>query len=98
VYPSPTARTPGATAKENGRWESTAALLLGRRSDDWFGTRWASRPGEFAGRLNRLPKYVVSATLRDPRWTNVTVLTGDVAEEVTKLKRVLKSPARVRAG
>jgi dihydrofolate reductase len=67
----------------------TAALLLGRRSDDWFGTRWASRPGEFADRLNRLPKYVVSATLRDPRWTNVTVLTGDVAEEVTKLKREL---------
>jgi dihydrofolate reductase len=67
----------------------TAALLLGRRSDDWFGTRWASRPGEFAGRLNSLPKYVVSATLRDPRWTNVTVLTGDVVDEVTRLKRDL---------
>ena len=66
-----------------------AALLLGRRSDDWFGTRWAARPGAFADRLNQLPKYVVSATLRDPRWTNVTVLTGDVADEVTKLKREL---------
>jgi dihydrofolate reductase len=67
----------------------TAALLLGRRSDDWFGTRWAARPGALADRLNQLPKYVVSATLRDPRWTNVTVLTGDVADEVTKLKREL---------
>jgi dihydrofolate reductase len=66
--------------------QDTAALLLGRRSDEWFGTRWASRPGEFAGRLNSLPKYVVSATLQDPRWTNVTVLRGDVVDEVTRLK------------
>jgi dihydrofolate reductase len=68
---------------------SSAALLLGRRSDEWFGTRWAARPGEFADRLNSLPKYVVSATLRDPRWTNVTVLKGDVTDEVTRLKREL---------
>jgi dihydrofolate reductase len=67
----------------------SAALLLGRRSDEWFGTRWAARPGQFADRLNSLPKYVVSATLRDPRWTNVTVLKGDVTDEVTRLKREL---------
>jgi dihydrofolate reductase len=67
----------------------TAALLLGRRSDEWFGTRWAARPGEFAARLNSLPKYVVSATLHDPKWTNVTVLKGDVIEEVTRLKQEL---------
>jgi dihydrofolate reductase len=65
------------------------ALLLGRRSDEWFGTRWASRPGEWADRLNSLPKYVVSTTLQDPRWTNVTVLKGDVVDEVTRLKREL---------
>jgi dihydrofolate reductase len=65
----------------------TAALLLGRRSDEWFGARWASRPGEWADRLNGLPKYVVSATLQDPKWTNVTVLTGNVADEVRRLKR-----------
>ncbi|MDX6420241.1 MAG: hypothetical protein QOG28_4861 [Trebonia sp.] len=67
----------------------TEALLLGRRSDEWFGSRWASRPGEWAGRLNSLPKYVVSATLEDPKWTNVTVLKGDVVEEVTRLKQEL---------
>jgi dihydrofolate reductase len=65
----------------------TAALLLGRRSDEWFGARWSSKPGEFADRLNSLPKYVVSATLKDPVWTNVTVLTGDVVDEVAKLKQ-----------
>ncbi len=34
----------------------TGALLLGRRSDEWFGTRWAARTGEWADRLNSLPK------------------------------------------
>jgi dihydrofolate reductase len=65
----------------------TAALLLGRRSDEWFGARWSSRSGEFADRLNSLPKYVVSATAHDPGWTNVTVLTGDVIDETAKLKQ-----------
>jgi dihydrofolate reductase len=65
------------------------ALLLGRRSDEWFGSRWTSRPGEWADRLNSLPKYVVSSTLEDPRWTNVTVLKGNVVDEVTKLKQEL---------
>jgi dihydrofolate reductase len=67
----------------------TAALLLGRRSDEWFATRWASQTGERADRLNSLPKYVVSSTLQDPKWTNVTVLNGNVVDEVSKLKQEL---------
>jgi dihydrofolate reductase len=66
-----------------------AALLLGRRSDAWFAERWQSRPGEWADRLNGLPKYVVSSTLEAPRWSNATVLRGDVATEVSKLKQEL---------
>jgi dihydrofolate reductase len=67
----------------------TEALLLGRRSDEWFGTRWSSRGGEWADRLNSLPKYVVSSTLVDPHWKNSTVLKGDVVTEVSKLKQEL---------
>ena len=67
----------------------TEALLLGRRSDEWFAARWASRSGQWAERLNSLPKYVVSSTLENPKWTNVTVLNGDVVDEVTKLKHEL---------
>ena len=63
------------------------ALLLGRRTDEWFATRWTSRTGEWADRLNGLAKYVVSSTLDAPKWNNATVLRGDVVEEVAKLKQ-----------
>ena len=65
------------------------ALLLGRRSDEWFAARWLSRSGDWADRLNSLPKYVASSTMEEPRWTNATVLRGDVADEVSKLKQEL---------
>ena len=65
----------------------TEALLLGGRSYEWFATRWASRSGEWADRLNGLPKYVVSSTLEDPDWNNSTILKGDVVNEVSKLKQ-----------
>jgi dihydrofolate reductase len=70
------------------------ALLLGRRSDEWFAVRWLTRNGEWADRLNSLPKYVVSSTLEEPKWSNSTafkgaVLKGDVVTEVSKLKQAL---------
>jgi dihydrofolate reductase len=62
------------------------ALLLGRRSDEWFATRWLTRSGEWADKLNTMPKFVVSSSLQDAKWSNSTVLKGDVASEVSKLK------------
>ena len=62
------------------------AHLLGRVTYEGFAAAWPSRTGEFADRLNNAPKYVVSSTLDDPEWTNTTVLKGDVASEVGKLK------------
>src|SRR5471032_2452132 len=75
----------------------TEALLLGRRSDEWFATRWLSRSGEWADRLNRLPKYVVSSTIEEARWSNATVLKGDVVDEVTMLKHELEGEIVVYA-
>jgi dihydrofolate reductase len=65
------------------------AFLLGRRTEEWLAARWLSRGGEWADRLNGLPKYVVSATLEEPKWTNSTVLKGDVVTAVSKLKQEL---------
>ena len=65
------------------------ALLLGRRSYEWFAARWPSRTGELADRLNSLPKYVVSSTLERPTWNNSTVIRTDVLTDVAKLKQQL---------
>ena len=73
------------------------ALLLGRRSEEWFATRWASRTGEWADRLNSMPKYVVSSTLQEPRWGNSTILKGDVVDEVSKLKQEIAGEILVYA-
>ena len=63
------------------------AMLLGRRSYELLAARWPSRTGNWADRLNGMPKYVVSSTLVDPDWSNSTVLHGEVVDEVSKLKQ-----------
>ena len=66
---------------------SSAALLLGRRTYEGFASAWPERDGEFADKFNTMPKYVVSSTLRDPQWTNSTVLSGGLVDEITKLRK-----------
>jgi dihydrofolate reductase len=73
------------------------ALLLGRRSYEWFAARWPSRSGELADRLNSLPKYVVSSTLANPDWTNSIVLKGDAVNAVSRLKQELNGEINVPA-
>jgi dihydrofolate reductase len=63
------------------------ALLLGRITYDGFAAAWPTMTGDFADKFNGMPKYVVSATLTDPTWTNTTVVTGDVVAELTRLRQ-----------
>jgi len=63
------------------------ALLLGRVTYEGFAEAWPSRDGEFADKFNSMPKYVVSSTLSEPEWNNSTVLKGDIAAAVEKLKQ-----------
>jgi len=65
------------------------AQLLGRRTYEFLAARWPSRSGGLADRLNEMPKYVVSSTLKDPAWNNSTVLAGEVVQEVSQLKQGL---------
>ena len=65
---------------------NSEALLLGRKTYEGFADAWPERDGEFADRFNSMPKYVVSSTLKDPEWTNTTVLEGDLADSVGKLR------------
>ena len=65
------------------------AQLLGRVTYEGFAKAWPSITDEagFAAKMNSMPKYVVSSTLTNPEWQNTTVLSGDVAEGVSKLKQ-----------
>jgi len=78
----------------------TEALLIGRVTYESFAGAWPKREGAFADKFNTMPKYVVSSTLEEPDWNNTTVLTGDVVDEVTKLKEqvdgIVQSPGSLR--
>jgi dihydrofolate reductase len=62
-------------------------LLVGRVTYESFAGAWPERTGEFAEKLNSMPKVVVSGTLKDPEWNNTTVLSGDVVAGVSELKQ-----------
>jgi dihydrofolate reductase len=58
-------------------------LLMGHRTYDAYASAWPGRDGEYADRINAMPKYVASTTLRAPEWTNTAVLDGDLVDAVT---------------
>jgi dihydrofolate reductase len=60
-------------------------MLLGRRTYEGFAEAWPERDGEFADRFNSMPKYVVSSTLRDPEWTNTSVLDGELPAAIARV-------------
>lgn len=64
------------------------ALLLGRQTYEGFKEAWSARAGSdaFTDRMNSLPKYVPSRTLRTGEW-NATILQGDVPAEIARLKQ-----------
>jgi dihydrofolate reductase len=63
------------------------SLLVGRVTYESFAGAWPQREGEFADKMNSMPKHVVSSTLAEPlAWNNSTLITGDVTHEVAQLK------------
>ncbi|HZS57882.1 MAG TPA: dihydrofolate reductase family protein [Gemmatimonadaceae bacterium] len=63
------------------------AVLMGRRTYDVFAPVWPTRSGDpLSDRINAIPKYVVSKTLKNPAWANTTVVVGDVGDKIKKLK------------
>ena len=71
------------------------SLLIGRVAYESFAEAWPKRSGEFADKMNAMPKHVVSSTLRDPEWNNSTVISGDVAAQVARLKEQEGGPILV---
>ena len=67
---------------------SSDALLLGRLTYEGFANVWPTRTGKMADYINKMPKHVASRTLKEPLSWNSTLIQGDVAEELRKLKQV----------
>jgi dihydrofolate reductase len=64
------------------------AQLLGRVTYEGFAAAWPTMEDEagFAEKMNSMPKYVVSSTLESADWENSTILSGDLAEEIGRIK------------
>ena len=73
------------------------ACLLGGRSYEWFAQRWVGRAGAWGERLQSLPKYVVRTSAGRTDWGPTTVLSGEVPDEVSKLKQNLAGDLLVYA-
>ena len=68
--------------------DATEALLLGRKTYEGFAAAWPTMEGtgEFGVRMNTMPKYVVSSTLKEVTWSGSELVRGDLAAEIRKLK------------
>jgi dihydrofolate reductase len=71
------------------------SLLIGRATYEGFAEAWPPREGEFADKMNAMPKHVVSTTLKELDWNNSSLIEGNVAAEVAKLKRTDGGPILV---
>ena len=63
------------------------ALLMGQKTYESFAQVWPTRQGKAADRINSMPKYVASRTLKEPLQWNAALLRGEAAEEIRKLKQ-----------
>ncbi len=81
-YFDPTAQ---AGALEDLR--ASDAMLMGRGTYEYFAPAWPTLSGDYAERINTMPKYVFSSTLKTADWTNTTIIRDDPITAVTELKK-----------
>ena len=62
-------------------------MLMGRYTYEAHAGAWPGRGGDYADRINAMPEYVASTTLKAPAWSNTYVLEGDLGEAVTRLRQ-----------
>lgn len=67
------------------------AMLMGRGTYEVFSRQWPEASGEYADYLNRMRKYVYSSTLGEADWDNTKVVSGDVVQEVARLKETAQA-------
>jgi dihydrofolate reductase len=79
--------SPDVVAYLNDLLFTPDALLMGQKTYEVFAMVWPTREGKDADRINNMPKYVASRTLKEPLTWNATLIKGDVVEALKKLKQ-----------
>src|SRR5262249_9526946 len=87
LWPSSGSSEGRRNAMQHELLRSCDALVLGRRTYDAFAPVFSARSGDPGGdQMNAMRKYVFSSTLRDPEWSNTTIVEGDPVAAVADLK------------
>ena len=76
----------GSRAAAFEQLQASDAMLMGRRTYEIFSGLWPSQMGSYADAINAIRKYVFSSTLTDTGWNNSTIVRGDVAIAVKRMK------------
>ena len=63
------------------------AMLMGRNTYEYFAPTWSALSGPYLERINGMPKYVFSSTLKTADWNNTTIIPGDPVAAVRELKQ-----------
>jgi dihydrofolate reductase len=72
---------------QNELLQACDGVVMGRRTYDGFAPVWSTMSGDpYSDRINAMPKYVASTTLRDPDWNNTTVYATDAVAAIAALK------------
>ena len=87
LWPDTEGSDPDGERIQTDLLHSCDAVVMGRRTYEGFAPVWPTRSGDpYSDRINSMPKYVVSSTLKDPEWNNTTVIDGDPVGEIARLK------------
>ena len=86
-WTGPFSRGPVGDAFKENELRRAEALIFGRRTYDGFAAVWPTVGGDYADRMNALPKYLASRTISNPDWSNTTLLDRDIIGGVTRVKQ-----------
>lgn len=85
-WTGPFSRGPVGDKCKEDELSDAAGLIFGRKTYDGFAAVWPTVDGDYAARMNTLPKYLASRTLTKPDWSNTTLLGEDIVGSVTSIK------------
>lgn len=88
-WTGPFSRGPVGDKFKEDELRAADALIFGRKTYDGFAAVWPTVPGDYAERMNTLPKYLASQTITSPEWSNTSLLGADLRASARDLKQTI---------